>query len=467
MSLDSNFYPRRRFLGQCCAAVGATGLLSSLAQMRLMGAVAGSTSGPNGTSAAEPDFKGLVCLYLNGGNDTNNLIIPNDSSGYASYARSRGSLALTREDLLGINPATTDGRAWGMHPAMGSLQELFVGGQVAMLANVGTLLAPTTKAQYQARSVPLPPQLFSHSDQTVQWQSSVPDRAFETGWGGRLADLTNVFNENNDISMTITLNGQNSFQVGREVVQFAVRPEGALNLWWHDNPGDESAVVRLDAMADMMHGNDANLFRAAFGQSTGRALENSALLAEVLKNAAPSTVTFPDTDLGQQLQMIAQLISVREQLGLRRQIFFARLGGWDLHDSQIDAHAELLAELSDAMKAFYEATSSLGVQDKVTTFTASDFGRTLVANGDGSDHGWGSHHLIMGGAVKGGDFYGRMPNLTVDGPDDTEQGRWIPTVSVDEYNATLARWFGVADSDLPLVLPNIGRFASRDLGFMK
>jgi uncharacterized protein (DUF1501 family) len=267
--------------------------------------------------------------------------------------------------------------------------------------------------------------------------------------------------------MCITLDGQNSFQVGRDVVQFAVRPEGALELWWHGNPEeDSSASVRLDALSDNMHGNDANLFRAAFGRTTGRALENSALLGEVLANADPVATTFPDTDLGGQLRMIAQLIVVRSQLGLRRQVFFARLGGWDLHDNQIDAHAELLTELSDAMKAFHDATVNLGVANDVTTFTASDFGRTLVANGDGSDHGWGSHHLIMGGAVRGGEFYGTMPDLTVDGPDDTEQGRWIPTVSVDEYHATLARWFGVSDSDLPVVLPNIGRFATPDLGFM-
>ncbi len=468
MSLDSRHPTRRHFLGQCCAAVGATGVLSALAQLRLLGATASPGAVLGATGAMESDYRALVCLYLNGGNDANNLIIPGDGAGHAAYARARGNLAVPRGQLLGISPATTDGRTWGLHPAMTALRDLFVGGQVAVLANVGTLLHPTTKAQYQAGSVPLPPQLFSHSDQSVQWQSSLPDRAFETGWGGRLADLTNAFNENNRISMTITLDGKNSFQVGREVVQFAVRPEGATTLWWHGNAdnGDGSAVVRLAAMDDVMAQNDANLFRTAFGQSTGRALENSALLGEILAAAAPVETPFPDTDLGGQLRMIAQLIGVRAQLGLRRQIFFARLGGWDLHDSQVDAHAYLLAELSDAMKAFYEATESLGVANDVTTFTASDFGRTFVANGDGSDHGWGSHHLIMGGAVRGGEFYGRVPDLTVDGPDDTEQGRWIPTVSVDEYNATLARWFGVSDSDLPLVLPNIGRFASRDLGFM-
>ncbi|MBT5900900.1 MAG: DUF1501 domain-containing protein [Opitutaceae bacterium] len=459
-------FTRRRFIGQCCAAVGSTGVLSALSQMRLMGAAASPNLMASPTGAMQPDYRALVCLYLNGGNDTNNLLVPTDTSGFNAYAQARGSLALSKEDLLGVTPASTDGRSWGFHPALASVRDLFVGGKLAMLANVGTLVVPTSKAQYQSRSVPLPPQLFSHSDQSVQWQSSIPDQAFKTGWGGRLADLTNAFNENNQISMTITLNGQNSFQVGREVVQFAVRKEGPLELWWNDNPEDAATKVRLGAMRDVMKAEDESLFRSAFGHSTDRALQNSELLGSILAEAAPLTVEFPDTELGQQLRMIAQLISVRDQLGLRRQVFFARLGGWDLHDSQIGAHAELLTELADAMKAFYEATESLNVANDVTTFTASDFGRTMVANGDGSDHGWGSHHLIMGGAVKGGDFYGRVPDLAVGGPDDTKNGRWIPTVSVDEYNATLARWFGVSDTDMPLVLPNIGRFATPDLRFM-
>jgi uncharacterized protein (DUF1501 family) len=413
------------------------------------------------------DFRALVCLFLNGGNDTNNVIVPRDTSAYNAYATARGALAVNRDTLLDINPLSGDGRSWGMHPSLASVRDLFVGGQMAVLANVGTLLYPTTREQYRAGTVPVPPQLFSHSDQSVQWQSSVADQAFQTGWGGRLADLTNAFNENNQISMNITLDGKNSFQVGRDVVQYAVRSEGPLNLWWHDYDGDNSLEARLSAMRDVQGIEHENLMRTAFGQATDRAMENSDLLGGILDAAAPLQTTFPDTDLGGQLGMIARLIGVREQLGLKRQVFFARLGGWDLHDSQVGAHEELLSELSDAMKAFHDATVELQVPNDVTTFTASDFGRTLVTNGDGSDHGWGSHHFVMGGAVRGGEFYGNMPDLSVGGPDDTNNGRWIPTVSVDEYNATLAKWFGVSDSDLPVILPNIGRFAQPDLGFMQ
>lgn len=392
-------------------------------------------------------------------------LVPRDTSDYQVYAWARGGLAVSRDDLLELNPANSDGRAWGMHPSLASVRELFVGGQMAVLANVGTLLHPTTKAQYEAGSVPLPPQLFSHSDQSVQWQSSVADQAFQTGWGGRLADLTNAFNENNQISMNITLDGKNSFQVGRDVVQYAVGTEGPVSLWWHDGD-DDSVAPRISALRDVQTQEHANLMRTAFGQVTDNALASSELLGGILDAADPLATAFPDTELGGQLAMIARLIGVREQLGLRRQIFFARLGGWDLHDSQIGAHETLLTELSDAMKAFYDATTEMGVANDVTTFTASDFGRTMVTNGDGSDHGWGSHHFIMGGAVQGGQFYGAMPDLAVGGPDDTDHGRWIPTVSVDEYNATLARWFGVSDTDMPLILPNIGRFAQPDLGFM-
>lgn len=454
-----NSLSRRRFIGECCKAVGVTGMLSSMAQMRLIGAVAAPT-----------DFKALVCLFLSGGNDANNLIVPYDTSGYSSYAIGRGQLALPQNGLLPISPATSDGREWALHPSVAGLRDLFNSGDLALLANVGTLVVPTTKTQFEAQSVPLPPQLFSHNDQSVQWQSSVPDQPFSTGWGGRLADLTNAFNEDNEISMSISLAGQNSFQVGSVISPYTVSSEGPESMSAMD--GVEGAV-RRQALTNLLSPQDANLLQAAFGTATGKAIANSDLLSGILGDTPPFTTVFPDSDLGQQLRMIAWLINVAPQLGLNRQVFFANLWGWDLHDSQVDlnnttsgAHAELLGDLSASLSAFQAAMVELGHQDQVTTFTASDFGRTYNTNGDGSDHGWGNHHIIMGGAVQGGDIYGTFPDLTVDGPDDTGRGRWIPTTSVDEYSATLARWFGVSESNLSLVLPNIGRFANPNLGFM-
>ncbi len=446
---------RRQFIRSCCAAVGSTGLLSAMAQLRLMGAVAGDSAGN--------DYKALVCLFLQGGNDANNLIIPYDTAGYANYAAARTTLALPRDQLLPINPLTTDGRSYGIHGALGPLQELFGSGQLALLANVGTLVVPTTRAQYEARSVPLPPQLFSHNDQQVQWQSSVPDQPFSTGWGGRLADLTNAFNENPSLSMSISLDGQNSFQVGSSVSQFAVNRTGVVNL---TGINGDAGQVRLETLKSVLGQENENLFQTAFGGLTDSAIDTSALLGEALENGPEIATVFPEGRLGQQLGMIARLISIAPQFGLKRQVFFARLGGWDLHDTQIDAHASLLAEIAAGMKSFYGATVELGCEHSVTTFSASDFGRTFNTNGDGSDHGWGSHHMVMGGAVRGGDIYGTMPVLEINGPDDTGRGRWIPTTSVDEYAATLARWFGVGEADLPLVLPNLGRFAQPDLGFM-
>lgn len=485
LSSSAPFDPsRRKFLGACCAAVSATGMLSALAQLRVLGAVAQPGNGPRvpGTANAE-DFKALVCLFLAGGNDSNNLIIPTDAAGYAAYAASRTALALPNNVALPIASSAGDGRTWGMHPVMTGLQNLYGQGKAAVVANVGTLLYPTTKAQYAARSVPLPPQLFSHQDQQVEWQSSIADKAFSTGWGGRLADLTNAFNENNYISMSISLNGQNSFQVGQTVAQYSVSPTGAVVLSGSSNPtGTTAASLRTRAMNDILASPQANLFNTAFAGMTAEAISDSAQLATVLGNdstgsasAFPNTYNlFPTSSLGQQLRTIARLISARSQLSLKRQIFFARIGGWDLHDNQVvegntltGAHANLLTDVSNSLKAFYDATAEMGVADMVTTFTASDFGRTYNTNGDGSDHGWGSHHVVVGGAVKGGNIYGRMPDLMLKGSQDTgTRGQWIPTTSVDEYNATLARWFGVSATDLPLVLPNASRFAHQNVAFL-
>ena len=465
---------RRKFIGQCCAAVGATGMLSALSQLRLIGAAASPSNGPvvstTAASGLPPDFKALVCLFLAGGNDANNIVIPIDVAGYRAYATGRGALALPSNRALAITPKTSDGHAYGLHPSMTELQSLFGQGKFAVLSNVGTLVTPTTKAQYSALSVPLPPQLFSHSDQQVQWQSSVPDQIFSTGWGGRLADLTNAFNSNNAVSMSMTLDGDNSFQVGRNVVQFAVNPSGAIVL---TGTGTASNSIRGQAMNDLAAAPNENLFKSAFGGLTRAAITNSESISSFLTGPAPFATVFPASNLGQQLRTIARLIAAAPSLNLKRQVFFARMGGYDLHNGQIDpanptvgAHANLLRDVSQSLGAFYSATVELGCADQVTAFTASDFGRAFGTNGDGSDHGWGSHHFVLGGAVKGGDIYGRMPEWSINGPDDTGYGRWIPTTSVDEYSATLASWFGVSATNLSVVLPNIGRFAKPNLGFL-
>ena len=477
---------RREFLGSaCCAAVGATGLLSTLGSLRLMGAAASPANGPQIPAVAgapiASDYKALVCLFLNGGNDANNLIIPTgsgvatDAASYAAYAAARSNLAIPRASLLDIAPKTSDGRTWGLHPAVPELRSLFNSGKAALIANVGTLVYPTTKAQYSARSVPLPPQLFSHSDQQVQWQHSVPDKPTSTGWGGRVADLVNAFNTSDQISMSISVAGKNTFEVGNKVSQYVINTGGATVLTGSTTSLTPTTAdgVRFRAQKDLFAQAQPGLFETAFATASGEAIVSSDLLNSVLASSGTIATAFPNTSAGNQLKMAARLIAASPTLGLKRQIFFVQLGGWDLHASQVvntdpttGVHAGLLSQISQAVNAFYNATIELGVASQVTTFTASDFGRTFRSNGDGSDHGWGSHAFVVGGAVKGTDIYGRMPALTVNGPDDTGLGRWIPTTSVDEYAATLATWFGVSATDLPSVLPNIGRFKNPNLGFL-
>ncbi len=347
------------------------------------------------------------------------------------------------------------------------------------MANVGTLVYPTTRAQWQANSVPLPRQLFSHSDQQVQWQNSVPDRPSTTGWGGRLADLVNAFNTNNEISMSISLAGKNYFQVGSKVSQYAVGTGGAVALSG-STATSGTEFVRFQTQKALFAQSQTALFDAAFAGISHSAINDAELLNTVLSRAPNINTEFPTqadgrtlTNAAAQLRMAARLIAAAPALGLKRQVFFVQLGGWDTHASQLvnatpttGTHANLLAQVSQAVNAFQNAMDELGASERVTLFTSSDFGRTYRSNGDGSDHGWGNHQFVVGGAVKGTEIYGKMPVLTIGGPDDTTQGRWIPTTSVDEYAATLATWFGVSAADLPLVLPNIGRFAKPNLGFL-
>jgi uncharacterized protein (DUF1501 family) len=469
---------RREFLGSaCCAAVGATGLLSALGSLRLMAAAASPANGPQEPARAgaiASDYKALVCLFLNGGNDANNMIVPTGSA-YAAYAAARTNLALPQTGLLPISPKTSDGRTWGLHASLPQLRDLFNAGNAAFLANVGTLVYPTTKDQYTKGAVPLPPQLFSHSDQQVQWQHSVPDKPTQTGWGGRLADLLSTLNSNDQISMSISVAGKNTFQVGNKISQYAIGTGGATVLNGNTanlNPTNIDQI-RFRAQKDIFALSQPNLIETAFGTTSGDAIVSADFLNTVLNAAPPVTTVFPSTTAGNQLRMVARLIAASPTLGLKRQVFFVQLGGWDLHAAQLisatptsGVHADLLGQISQAVNAFYTSTNELGVSNQVTLFTASDFGRTYRSNGDGSDHGWGNHQFIVGGAVKGGDIYGKMPTLTINGPDDTSLGRWIPTTSVDEYAATLAAWFGVSPTDLPIVLPNIGRFAKPNIGFL-
>jgi uncharacterized protein (DUF1501 family) len=453
---------RRRFIRQAaCAAVGTTSVASTIWNLRAINNAAAQALG------SITEFRALVCLFLYGGNDANNMIVPNDDPTYGIYTAARSPLALPQNSLLALNLTTPDGqgRSFGLHPSMPELQELFnTDKKLAIIANVGTLVEPTTAAQYLNGTAKLPPQLFSHADQQVEWQTAWPTISATTGWGGRLADLLTSFNSVEAISMSISLAGTNTFQVGNRVSEYHVSPNGSIGLTGF---GGRNGQIRYQAVQDLLDLPHHNLFEAEFAKITNRAITNNALLTSALAGVTINTPFPSNSSLSSQLQMIAKIIAARDILGMRRQIFFCSVGGYDTHSDELSSQANLLAELSQCMNAFYQATKELNIGDRVTLFTASDFGRTFQSNGTGADHAWGSHALVLGDSVKGGDIYGSYPILVIDGPDDIGKGRWVPTTSVDEYSATLAQWYGVNNqSDLTAVLPNIGRFAKSDIGFM-
>jgi len=477
---------RRQFLRRSiAAALGGASAYSAFGSLRLISAAAAAQR-PRGFG----DYKALVCVFMYGGNDSFNTIVPASGTDRTDYVASRGSLALPTAGLFPLTPLSGGGPSnYALHPAMGALSgvdgdgiprnaglgTLFNSGKAAIVANVGTLLQPITQQQFQDGTVPSPPQLFSHDDQSTQWQTSRPDDANADGWAGRIADLLHDGNSGS-VPMSITLGGANRLQRGAIVSPYAMSPYGVSRMDYHDG-GDECWIIGCDGeMAQdnaaayealIASGTQAHVLERAFADATTRSIANYRQIAGVLGNAPTWTTPFAQTDLGQQLAMVAQLIAARDALGMRRQVFFVSTGNYDTHGDQLPTQDENLTELSQALRAFHDATAQLGIAGSVTTFTASDFGRSLGVNSGGTDHGWGGHHFVVGGGVNGQRFYGAMPSLAENGnPDDTGYGQIIPTTAVDQYAATLARWFGVDAAGIGDIFPNLGRFASADLGFM-
>jgi uncharacterized protein (DUF1501 family) len=511
-----NLLTRRGFLHRGAVLGGSAAVAShTIRDLRLINTAMAAQGPVSG-------YKALVCIFLSGGNDANNWIVPTSPSVFADYTAIRGNLALPESSLLTLRQgptgsdsaySDTDGHTYGFHPACPQLQTLFGEKKLGILFNVGTLVRPTTRANYVSGLAAFrPPQLFSHSDQVTQWQTSIPDQPPTTGWGGRVADLLNsVANPSGSISMSVSLSGANTFEVGNLITQYQVATSGAIVLSGSLMTGTSARVRALRNILGVSH---TNLQRKAYaGISTnaiavGDAL-NTNISATLDPTDSPASYTaqnvaapwrwntgltgiysaaaqsnglggFPNTSLGTQLKMVARLIQAHgpAAFNMNRQVFFCSVGGYDTHTSQVlvngtdqptnatGAHYKLLADVNTCMYAFQRAMEQLGVSDDVTSFTTSDFSRTLPTNSQGSDHGWGSHHLVMGGAVKGGQTYGHLPAFTINGPNDTGLGRWIPTISVDQHSATLAKWFGVDPSEIPTIFPNVGRFATSDLGYM-
>lgn len=447
---------RRTFLQQASSLSAIAGTPFAM-NLLAAGAASAQTAG---------DHKALVCIFLAGGNDQSNTVAPRSGAGYTSYQQARPSLALASSSLLSITPTGYSGNPLGLHPSLSALQPLFNQQRMALMANVGTLAVPLTRAQWNSGSPTsaVPSQLFSHSDQQGAWQTGIPDRASQTGWQGRMGDLlASTYNPGSQVSIAMSVAGNNLMQAGNSTIQYQVTTDGAVRV--EALNGLYGSGAGATAMRRLMSETRSDLLEGELTKVSKRAIDTESVVSNALSGVNVTTA-FPSTGLGAQLRMVARMIAARSALGQRRQIFFVQQGGYDFHDNLLTDQSARLSELGAAMAAFYQATVALGVANQVTTFTASDFGRALQHNGRGSDHGWGGHHFVMGGAVQGNRVYGSFPTVALNGPEDAGQGRLIPTTSVDEYAATLCRWFGVSLSNLPLVLPNIGRFASRDLGFM-
>lgn len=469
---------RRNFLRNATVAGSAAPFALNLAAL---GASANAIAAPG-------DYKALVCVFLYGGNDQANTVLATDTDSWNSYLSIRdtggsASIALpavgASGGVLPIVPNTVQaGRSFAMHPELGPLKALFDAGRAAVVSNVGPLVVPTTRAQYRAASVPLPPKLFSHNDQQSLWQAYAPEGA-SYGWMGRIGDI--IAASNTSLYFTsVSASGNAVMMSGQNVKQYQVSSAGAV------------AIAGLGSIFGMTAGN--NPLRTIITSNYNHLLEKehatvvkrsidaqTSLSAGMLSAGAggvpdPTPYTVPNSggqtatnSLAVQLQTVARMIGGRSSLGVNRQVFFVSLSGFDTHDSQNANHPDLLAKLAHALSYFDGVMANLNGDDmrsNVTTFTASDFGRTLTSNGDGTDHGWGGHHFVIGGAVKGKDIYGTFPPIAIGHDQDAGSGSLIPTISVDQYAATLAKWMGLSNGNITDIFPNIGNFASRDIGFM-
>jgi uncharacterized protein (DUF1501 family) len=455
-----NFDQSRRAFLQRSAALGIAGGAAPFV----------NTLGAIGEAAASTatDYKALVCVFLYGGNDYANTLVPYDQTNYDAYARIRPVLATPRANLAAtlLNPAAAiGGRQYALAPTMSPLIPVFDAGKLAVMLNVGTLAQPTTKAQYQARSVPLPPKLFSHNDQQSYFQSSSPEGA-NSGWGGRMGDLFMAGN-GNALLTCVSPGGNAVFLSGRQAVQYSTSTTGPIQL--SGNTSVYGSTAASTALKALMTGTQTNVFANEHARVSKRSLDTNVLVTSALAAAPTFTTVYPTgNNLADQMKLVARMISVSQELGAKRQVFFVSTGGFDLHDNLNTLHPGLLGRVAGAMRSFYDHTVELGISDKVTTFTGSDFGRTLVPNDDGSDHGWGSMHFVMGGAVRGQRYYGTPPTVADNGPEDVGQGRLLPGIAVDQYAATLASWFGVANGNMTTVLPNMGAYnqSTWNLGFV-
>lgn len=463
-------YRRRDFLnklGLGCASVGATSLLSGITNLGLINAATAAGKKHSFFTPANDDYKALVCIMLSGGADSWNLLIPRGDAEYADYAGIRGSLAIPQNNLLPINPLTSDGNEYGLHPNFSRIRDLFHDQNLALVTNLGPLIQPSSRGNI----IQPPTGLFSHSDQSTHWHTALYDQGSGTGWGGRIADILASQNANENISMNVSLAGNNTFQSGNTVQPYVVTNSGggAIQLNGINETNIYETIKRqtLDNLLEVEYANTlSKAYGSVFQQANGTGFE----FVSAINNSPNFNTAFPGNGFGSDLEMVARVISGRDQLGFSRQVFFISFGGFDMHTNVLNRWANNVTVIDEALYTFYQALEQMGVADKVTTYTMSDFGRKLSSNGSGSDHGWGGNYMVMGGAVKGGEIYGDFPELNNSAIQSNGNGRMIPTTSTDEYFAELALWFGVPPGDLEHIFPTLSNFwmpgQGNPLGFM-
>ncbi len=444
-------FSRRGFIRIGAASVGTL----ALRPFGLLPAMAASSS----------NYRALVCVFLFGGNDSNNSVVPLDDVDYQAYLTARGALGLATSSLVQVSDAT--GAPYGFHSLLTELASLFNSKQLAVVANVGPLVAPLTQAQYQAQQGLIPSNLFSHADQQLEWQTSVAQGNSPTGWSGRAADYITAQKINaSSFPVFMSMAGNVLQGAGANTQLVAVAPGQSLQLAGFNSSAASQA--RWNALNSLISTDSGVALVQAANNTLANSISDAKALSDALSKSTPLKTQFPKTTLAAQLQQVAEIIQVQADLGVSRQIFFCSLGGFDTHTAELSTHNQLYPQVSQALAAFYDATEELGVADSVTTFTESDFNRTLQpTSGYGSDHAWGGHHFVLGGAVQGGQIFGKFPSLQLGGPDDTDvRGRWIPTTSIDQYGATLCSWFGIPNSGLTGVFPNLANFPAANLGFL-
>ncbi len=417
--------------------------------------------------AGASDYKAMVCVFLMGGNDGNNMAVPMSQTEFDAYKAARGGLALPdgSAKLLAVQ-SNADGKPYGLNDGLTGIHPLWAQGKLAVVANMGNLVKPTTRAEYLAKANPLPTNLFSHSDQTSQMQSGFPNTGAGTGWAGRVADAANSMNGGATFPASVSMSGPALFCTGGVVQSASLIPDFNMSLSGMDLWPASAAQARKTALQELLTFDSGMSLVQAANRVRQDALSLNAMLLDNASSPALAT-TFPGTTIGRQLQQVAKIIQLRNSTGMKRQVFFCALGGFDTHGSQGWMHWNLLTQLGDALKAFYQSTVDLGVAANVTSFTLSEFGRSLQPSGSGSDHGWGNNQIVLGGAVQGGRVYGSFPTFALGGPNDSgNRGVWIPTTSTDQFGATLATWFGLSAAQLPAVFPNLGNFGQANLGFV-